>query len=157
MILSFSCQILASGAARVATVSRTSHVLDSPALRVKPEDVAVKEATPMMGRAKTVAKTDVKTEKKTVAFVSNNDVADVPEKKVLHFEEREEKKHEEPSTARRAAAPPLLQRSDSVSMRLTSALAAAFRATIANSNFARRIYIGILNDTERFHDVETSR
>ncbi len=133
-------------------------------MRVKIEDAHVKEATPLLGRPKFVSKTEAKPEKKyNVAFAEVQ--RSIPEKKILHFDEETkpvlEKKPAVPVNPRQivaaAPAPPVLQRSDSVSMRLTSALAAAFRATASNPTFARRIYVGILNDTERFQNVETSR
>jgi hypothetical protein len=161
---------MASGAARVAVAPRISHVLESPALRVRAgEDSNLKESTtPLLGRPRTVPKTTAKTEKKTERKVGPERLAvEAPEKKVLRFDTDPQPApiaRKPPVPVFSAAAPAVAvaqvvrpvpvaahaAASESMTSRLTSALAAAYRATTAgNLNFARRIYTGILNGKNR--------
>lgn len=138
------------------------HALESPALRVPKAAPEPTFATPVARpRPAVTARTELKRTpsanvekraattlllKKSASFSST-----AAEKKVLHFE---------------SVAPPApIQKTPSdverkraaMTARLTSALAAAYRATVGrNLGFARRVYEGMLADTERFQAVEES-
>lgn len=135
---------IASGASRIPVATPSNHLLlESPAIRVPlsakkhQEDDHGGETTPLMSKPKAVSRLPERTPIQQAA--ARPAIFALTESKVVVA----------------APAPPVVEPvKNNVASNLTSALAAAYKATASGrEHLARRIYEGILKDSLRFPDV----
>ena len=160
-----------------APTPRTAHALKSPALRVGVQAAVREDITPV-GQRKFASRTERKAapteRKKGVQFEKAASTVNVRAEKRVQFQKSASHTNVVDSEKRvlnfvTSSDPPakdaipvvsvsvVAKKPSETSMRLTSALAAAYRATMGGSlNFARRIYDGILRDSQRFRNVDRS-